>query len=99
MSFPKAELERAIRDEIKSIKDEAIKRGGSGSKGSWEPEIDSLNALRISLRIEDEINVTISEDKIPAGGFADAESCVTAFLNEAEQAWATAIAQEEVPNE
>ncbi|WP_416877555.1 hypothetical protein [Litorimonas sp.] len=87
MSFPKAELERAIRDEIKSIKDEAIMRGGNDRKGSWEPEIDSLNALRISLRIEDEINLTISEDKIPAGGFSDVESCVTAFLNEAEKAW------------
>lgn len=95
MSFSKADLERAIRDEIKSIKDEAIMRGGSGPKGSWEPEIDSLNALRISLRIEEETNLIISEDKIPAGGFADVESCVTAFLNEAEKAW-EATKEEEV---
>jgi acyl carrier protein len=96
MSFPKADLERAIRDEVKSIKDEAIMRGASGPKGTWEPEIDSLNALRISLRIEEETNLYIPEDKIPAGGFTDVESCVTAFLNESEKAWQAAKEDEVV---
>lgn len=94
MSFPKADIERAIRDEINSIKDEAIMRGTSGPQGSWEPEIDSMNALRISVRIEEESSLYIPEDKIPAGGFADVESCVAAFLKEAEKAWVTASEEE-----
>jgi acyl carrier protein len=87
MPFPRAKIESAIRDEIRAIKSEAIMRRETDSRASWEPEIDSQNALRISLRIEDETKLVISEDNIPPGGFQDVESCISAFLRETEKAW------------
>lgn len=87
MSFPKDQIDAAIRDEIRAIKAEAIKRREHAGRASWEPEIDSQNALRISLRIEDETSIIVSEDMIPPGGFDDVESCVIAFLNETEKVW------------
>lgn len=96
MSFPRDQIERAIRDEIRTIKSEAIKRRVTTGKAAWEPEIDSQNALRISLRIEDETGLIISEDKIPPGGFADVESCVRAFLDETEKAWVATRKEEKV---
>lgn len=96
MSFPRDEIETAIRDEIDTIKADAIKRRENADRAPWEPEIDSQNALRISLRIEDETGLVISEDKIPPGGFDNVEECVEAFLRETEIAWAANRKQEKV---
>ena len=96
MSFPRDQIEDAIRDEIQAITSEAIKRRENTDRAAWEPEIDSQNALRISLRIEDETGLIISEDKTPPGGFETVESCIQAFLEETEIAWAANRKQEEV---
>tara|TARA_R110002124_G_scaffold136727_1_gene299616 strand:- start:5161 stop:5457 length:297 start_codon:yes stop_codon:yes gene_type:complete len=80
-----AELAKAINAELDDIASEAIMRGDNKTP-AWQPEIDSHAVLRVCLRIEEEIGVTISEDCVPMGGFPDRAVCVAVMMAEAKKA-------------
>lgn len=86
MSLDLSAVEAAIRSEIDAIRKETTKRDGQ-DRPEWEPEIDSQNALRVCLRIEEETGIEISEDVVPPGGYDDVESCISALLGATEKAW------------
>lgn len=85
MMLSDAELEATINAELDDIASEAIMRG-ENSKPGWQPTIDSHAVLRVCLRIEEEIGVTISEECVPVGGFPDRAMCVAVMMAEAKKA-------------
>ena len=82
--FPTQTLEDAIRDEISSaINDRPTTRG------SWEPEVDSLVMVRVVLRVEDELALDLPDDVMPPGGFDNVEHCVATVMEMCRELWST----------
>lgn len=82
--FPAQLLEDAIRGEIESaINDRPTMRAG------WEPEVDSLVMVRVVLRIEEDLGISLPDDLMPSGGFNDVEHCVLTVIKACRDLWNT----------
>ena len=82
--FPTQHLEDAIRDEITSaISDRPTPRA------AWEPEVDSLIMVRVVLRVEEELTLSLPDDVMPAGGFNSIEHCVATVMTRCRELWTT----------
>lgn len=80
--FPAKILEAAIRDEITSaINDRPTPRG------AWEPAVDSLVMVRVVLRVEEELALSLPDDVMPPGGFDGVEHCVATVMDACRRVW------------
>ncbi len=82
MEFPEEMVADAIRDEIAVA---AQERPPTWS--GWRPEVDSPVVVRVVLRVERELGITLSEDAMPPGGFEDVEQCVEGILAQCRMLW------------
>lgn len=82
MQFPESMVADAIRDEIA-----VAAQDRPPTKAGWRPEVDSPVVVRVVLRVERELGITLSEDAMPPGGFDDVEDCVEAILAQCRMLW------------
>lgn len=87
MSFPKSQIENAIRDEIAQAAAEDDSLHGKSRSGSWKPIVDSLVVLRVLCRIEEEVGLNLPESCVPPGGFDSVDQCVLVLLQESQKIW------------
>lgn len=85
--FPAEALEKAVRQEIAdAIADRVVPRE------PWEAEVDSLVMVNVVCRVEEEINIKLPDDVMPAGGFDDVDHCVATILEKCAEVWQTSTA-------
>ena len=82
MEFPETMVAGAIRDEIAVAAQER-----PPTKSGWRPEVDSPVVVRVVLRVERELGITLPEDAIPPGGFDAVEHCVDGILEKCRMVW------------
>lgn len=88
--FPSDTLEKAIRDEIAiSIANRPTQRE------PWEAEVDSLVMVSVVLRVEEEINVELPDDIMPAGGFNSLDHCVDVVMKKCAAAWTIPVSSKQ----
>jgi acyl carrier protein len=82
VSFPRQQIEDAIRDEIRRATEDSPAR-----KGAWEPEVDSQVAVRIVCRIERDFDLSLPDDCMPEGGFDGVDDCVAVLVERCREHW------------
>lgn len=82
MKFPEKTIADAIRDEIAIAAQDR-----PPTKSGWRPEVDSPVVVRVVLRVERELGITLPEDAMPPGGFDDVEHCVQGILAHCRMLW------------
>jgi acyl carrier protein len=82
MDFPETMVADAIRDEI-----EVAAQERPPTKSGWRPEVDSPVVVRVVLRVERELGITLTEDAMPPGGFENVEHCVQSILAQCRDIW------------
>jgi acyl carrier protein len=90
VEFPEKEIDAAIRDEIARAPADR-----PPTKGGWQPEVDSLVVIMVTLRVERELGITLPETAMPVGGFEDIESCVRSVLEQCRGVWTEKQRQKE----
>ena len=93
MLFPAEAVEACLRDAVAAAAaDQAAIRvsagtSGSGKAATWEPEADSLVVLTALTALEEQFGITLPDDVVPPGGYADTEACIRHLLQHARAAW------------
>jgi len=82
MEFPETMVADAIREEIA-----VAAQDRPPSKSGWRPEVDSPVVVRVVLRVERELGITLPENAVPPGGFDEVEHCVESILTHCRILW------------
>lgn len=82
MTFPKKQAEDIIRDGVRIAAE-----NNPVPPEVWEPVVDSLVMITIAIRIEEEFNIELPLDCMPAGGFDSIDHCVEVFLHHCAELW------------
>lgn len=91
MKFPRARAEEIIRDGVR-----VATQNNPIPHGEWEPEVDSLVMITIAICIEEEFDMELPLECMPAGGFESVDQCVEVFLQQCADLW---LAQKQLTGE
>ncbi len=81
--FPRDEIERRLREELKKIADEAAL-----IRPEWEPLLDSKRVVGTVLLIEDLFPFRIPPDKVVrTGGYNSVDEAITDMLDRIRKIW------------